>query len=264
MRNFLLKRVIRNKNFYYSLIIANGISIFYIMFDIYPNAKYGGSPYTRWIGSFTGSQIPAVLFMLLPIISAMGFSDTYLKDKSTGLLNIIVSKGYGKQYYKELFFTNFIVGGICFASSLLTNLYFCFMLLQDEAVDMLVNGNGNVPLLFSNTLFPQFYYDHPLLHIVLYLIIAFIISGIYASLALSLSFILSNSFSVFLAPFVFNYIYNILIPDIPESNSFLFTTFAKQISGPILSPVIVLLVTVTFFLLCILLYLVGIKRYENL
>lgn len=264
MFNFFFKRLLRNYYFYVALLIVNLISILYVILDIIPNANYNGNPYTRWIGSYTASELPTIFFFLMPLVSSLAFSNIYSKDKKTGLISYFFSKGLKKDYFITLFIFNFIAGGFIVASALMVNIYGCFMFLPNQPVDMFVNGNMNVPLLYSNTLFPSLYYSHPFIHMMFYVLLAFVVAGIFSSIALTSSLYLpKKDFLIFLSPFVLNYVWILFVPNSKYQSSFIFTTFSKQVSNQIIAPIYVFTSIFTVLFLTFFLYLIGIKKNEK-
>ncbi|WP_439443192.1 hypothetical protein ACSMFR_12195 [Listeria aquatica] len=262
MHHYFIQRILHKRSFQIALLIGTLLSLFYLIADVFPNRLYGGSPYTRWIESFTGSEVPQLLFMLMPIISAMAAADIYAVDKKNGFFAHIYTKNLRKKYFINLYGYNFLFAGLIFVFPLLLNIYGCFMLLPNHPPDLLVTTSEAVPQMFSTTLFPALYYAHPFLHILLYVGIAFLSAGMYAAIALSVSFFVKSSFLIFLSAFIIDYIWTYLIPiDLNDSISYFPTVFSRQISTPILSFEIMLVVWGSGALLASVLYVIGVKKY---
>lgn len=212
MQFYFINRILHKSTFYIALLMGTALSVYYLLADIYPNAKYGGTPYTRWIESFTGSELPNLLFMLMPIIAAVAVADIYISDKKSGFFEHIYSKGQVKRYFLNLYSYNFIGAGLCFIVPLLLNIYGCFMMLPSHKPDMIMDGNDTISLLHSMTLFPELYYMYPFLHMLLYLFIGFIATGLYATLALAFSMFIRYRFMVYISAYIINYLYVSFLP----------------------------------------------------
>ncbi|WP_167628837.1 hypothetical protein [Listeria valentina] len=236
MHHYFIRRIFKRKPFQIALATGMLLSLFYLIADIYPNRFYGGSPYTRWIESFTGSEVPHLLFKFMPIIAAMAAADIYASDKKAGFFDHIYLKRKKISYFANLYGYNFILGGVIFIAPLLLNIYGCFMLLPNHQPDLVVTTNEAVPLLNSTTLFPELYYAHPFLHMLMYIGIAFFSAGMFATIALAVGMFLKQSFVIFLTAYIIDYLWNYVIPDDVENVlSYYPTLFSKQITSPVLS-----------------------------
>lgn len=267
MYHYFIKRIFHEKNFYISIIIGSAISILYIIKDVLPyiDPAFGHSVYTKWIESLSPSIFTSLLFMLMPILSAMVFSHTYRKDICKNYVHIMISKGKLKKYSLHLFICNFIIGGLVFITPLLLNLYICFLLLPDRRPNFILDSSNAMPLIGTTALFPDLYYSHPLLHIFIYILLDFFVAAIFSSIALAFSLFIKNQFMIWLFPFIFCYIYEsiitILIPN--GANAYCPTNFSVQM-GNGTSPFGCLFFLLFGFLLSILVYLWGVYRNEYL
>lgn len=262
MHNYFIQRILHKRSFQIALATGMLLSLFYLGADIFPNRFYNGTPYTRWIESFTASQIPYLLFMIMPIIAAMTAADIYASDQNNGFFKYIFVKGKSTKYFIFLYLYNFIAAGLCFISPLLINMYGCFMLLENRKPDLILTVSEPVPLRFSTTLFPELYYRHPLLHMFMYVAIAFLVAGMYATIALASSFFIKKSFLIMLSAFGVDYIWTYLIPESLDSGiSYLPTVFSREVSSPILEWSIMLSVFLGGMIIASIGYLIGVKKY---
>lgn len=231
MVKLLIKRILHRRSFYISLLIGCIISLLYIAIDVFPYRMYDGTPYKMWIETYSMSQSQRIFFLVMPILAAMALGDMLYSDKESGYLDLIITKGKGKEYFQGLFISNFVVGGLCVLIPLLLNLYCCFMLLPNRGPDMATDAAVNVTFDRPITLFPELYYSHPLLHIAIYLVIDFVIGAMYASMALCAGFFLNNRFFITLFPFVVSYLFTMLALHGESMRNYIPERFAQQLGG---------------------------------
>jgi hypothetical protein len=215
MHQFILRRVVSSKSLYLVLIVGLCFSFLHIYLDVLPlenNLSYGDgvqfTPYTKWIEFGGITTLISLLFLILPISSALPFADTFAKDRQTGYLRSILTKGKAKEYFIGLYITNFIVAGLIIAIPLLVNIYLTFMFLPNVNPDPIINNA--MPIDFMSSLLPSLYYSHPLLHMLFYVFLAFLFSGLYATICLSVSFFINNRFVILASAFLVSMVYSLI------------------------------------------------------
>lgn len=214
MTSFFFQRIIRSKTFYLALAVCTAAAILEIFQEAtrFPNnLEYGEgvlfTPYSMWIEYIVDSNYKQLLFMLLPVLAAIPFADTYAKDKQTGFLKAIISKGKLKQYFTGMYISNFITAGLVITIPLLINIYLAFMTLPNVQPDPIVALN---PADNMNIIFPALYYSHPLLHMLFYVLLAFLFAGMYATFCLSISFLSNNRFVILVSAFAIDMVLSML------------------------------------------------------
>ena len=260
---FFMKRALYNRAFYLMLVFGIVIAFLHIyqdatyFLDMVGEDRVLFTPYQSWIEFGLSSNYRYILLLLLPIISAISFSDTYAKDLQTGYLKAILSKGKMKAYFTGLYVTNFIVAGVTIAIPLLINLYLAFMTLPNIKPDPILDYN---PLQYESTLFPNLYYQFPLLHTLFYILLAFIFAGMYATICLSVSLYVKNRFFIVVAAFIIDMFLAIIL-NMTQLYSWVPASFLTQLAA---QPPVSLLAIVTIFLLGLggstYFYILGVKR----
>lgn len=230
------------------------------MIDVFPYRMYLGNPYNMWIETYSMARFQTIFFLVSPILAAMGVGDLYRADENSGYINHIFAKGSRKAYFTRLYLGNFMVGGLCFVLPLVFNLYCCFMLLPNRAPDMVIDDAVNVTLKESITIFPELYYNHPLLHVGLYLIIGFLLGALYSTMALCAGFILKNRFFVVLTAFIISYVYTAASFHIDKMGKYVPKGFEKQLGGCNDPMAIIIFFSVGFSITTIVYILLARKR----
>lgn len=208
MSKFFLRRALSSKPLYFILFVTIVIAFLHIFqeateFENDLSYNYGvlNTPYQSWIEFGLGSYYRYILFLLLPLIAAIPMADMYAKDRQTGYLKSILSKGKMKKYFRGLYISNFLVAAIVIATPLLVNMYLAFMTLPNIKPDPLLDGN---PKDIMSTMLPALYYDFPILHMLFYILLACLFAGMYASISLSVSLYVRNRFVILISAFLFN------------------------------------------------------------
>lgn len=267
MFKFFLKRLIHKKNFYLALLVGIVLSALYIANDVYPyrDLKYGHSVYTIWIGGFTGSIYASLYYLVLPLLAVIPMADIWLADRQSGYFQFIQTRNKKRQYFLGLYFYNFLAGGLVSSIPLLANLYMCFLLVPDKKPDLILWETHIVTLFGKETLFPQLFYDYPLLHLLFTLLLTFLVGGLLASIALGASCLLKNIFMVWISAFVLNYLYESIVGLICTDGAatYYLLTYAHQVapSGNMELPVLVTMMLLIFGLTVSCIYR-GVMRYE--
>ncbi|GAB1303773.1 hypothetical protein [Bacillus altitudinis] len=260
MLNSCFIKIFQRKAFYFAILIGCTLSGIYFFMDVYPNIKYGQiSPYTSWIESTTGSAIPGLFFTLMPILAALPAADIYRRDVQTGNWNFIATRGKKANYFFHLFTLNFLAGGIVVSVSLLFNIYLSFMTMPNIPVDPLISGN--IDLVNSSTLFPDFYYQHPFLHMLFYVFLSFIFAGVFANIGLAASLFINKSFIVILIPFIVSNVWN-YIGYVFKFDNYIPKVFLVQDSSYF--DIQVMPIVITFLILFVIpsvVYIYGVKKF---
>lgn len=261
MLNFHLQRVIRSKPLYIVLFFGILISLWHVKEEILPleyDPRYGVAftPYTKWFEFAVISGLSSLFFLLLPILAALPFADTFLKDKQTGFLLAVLSRGKINSYFTNLFAINFFVAGIVIAIPLLLNLYLAFMFLPNIPPDPIVNNQMSLDSMM--TYFPELYYSHPLLHTLFYIFLAFMYAGLFASVCLSVSFYINNRFMVILFAFIIQMVLTLFFQLIGKYG-WIHTRFLLQVGDGSSFQAMLWMFIIGMFL-SLVLYIVGVKK----
>ncbi|MBL5772261.1 hypothetical protein HV454_13175 [Bacillus sporothermodurans] len=259
-----IQRIVRSKSLYFVLLIGLTSVFLQFKFEILPlqnmykyNLGVAFTPYTKWFEFGSASQLAGFYFLLLPILAALPFADTYAKDKQSGYLRSILSKGQMKQYFQGLYLSNFIVSGVIIIIPLLVNIYLSFMMLPNIKPDPLVNNQMALDLM--NTFFPALYYSHPFLHMLLYLLLAFFFAGMFATICLSISIFIRNRFIILVAGFLVQMVLS-LLAQFTEHYEWIPSYFLMEIGSANVSFSTTVIIFCLGMIISTLVYILGVKK----
>lgn len=265
MTKYFLNRLIRRKLCWLAFAAGCAVSVYYFVKEVFRYDLYLQTVYTMWIESFTSSDIPYLLYSMVPILSAIAVSDIYLADKNSGYLNVVFSKSSSGRYFGSLYLVNFIVGGLTLMLPLALNLYLCFLVCPDRAPDLLAEGTNQVNPIGFDVLFPQLYYTHPFFHACIYIFLGFLAAGIFATMGLALGCFVKHRFLVWIGPYLVNYVFIALsVAVFGKSRFALLNIYAMFYdAGEGVTVVKAVLVIGAWLLAATLLYWIGVKKNER-
>ena len=265
MTRYFFNRLIRRKLCWLAFAAGCAISVCYFVKDVWRYDLYEQTVYTMWIESFTRSDIPALLYNLAPLLSALAAADIFLADKNNGYLNVVFSKSDSLRYFRSLYLVNFAAGGLTLLLPLALNLYLCFLVCPDRAPDLLAEGTNLVNSMGYDVLFPQLYYTHPLFHACIYVVLGFLAAGIFATIGLALGCYVRHRFLVWLGPYLVNYVFSALsAAAFGKSRFTLLSVYAMFYdAGDGVTPAKVTLIMGIWFMAATLLYWIGVKKNER-
>lgn len=264
MSKFFMRRALSSKPLYFILFVTIVIAFLHIFqeateFENDLSYNYGvlNTPYQSWIEFGLGSYYRYILFLLLPIIAAIPMADMYAKDRQTGYLKSILSKGKMKEYFKGLFMSNFIIAAIVIATPLLVNVYLAFMTLPDIKPDPIVDLHHKD---IMSTVLPELYYQFPIFHMMFYILIACLFAGMYASICLSVSLYVNNRFVILVSAFVCNMGLSLLF-EFMNKYEWIPVNFLTEHAGqPYPSLVVMVAIFAVGMIASTMLYTIGVKK----
>ncbi|MFC9450091.1 hypothetical protein ACFTSE_28675 [Bacillus cereus] len=258
-----LKQAFTNKSFFIIVIFSISLNTYQYFSNIYlpsQSNKFNKEFLTlsyRWIG-FENSTA-TILFFLMPIISVIVFSNSYLIEKESNFLNGVYTRISKKTYLFAKYISIFIIGGISFILPLLISLILVGSTLP---TDPPTNPNSQLIAINLNSMFSDIFFNSPLNYILLYLIIDFLFAGMFAVLSLSISMFIKNTYVVLLFPFLLNTILCVIFEGIGIPQ--VIPTFLIDPSQPIrgTNPLFIPIEFLLFFSISILIYIWGAKKNE--
>mgnify|MGYP005830114569 CR=1 FL=1 len=171
----------------------------------------------KWIGMNSFSFETQLLYFLLPILSSIPYSSSYLLDEKTGFIKNIYTRTTKRNYLISKFISNFMVGGMAFFLPIIINLVIVSLILpsvQPEIVD-------GVTSIDYTSMWAELFYSNPYIYIFSYAVLNFLFGGLFATIGLACSVFVNRIFVLILCPFIL----------------YLFLFFAFQLTGnPALIP----------------------------
>ena len=271
-----LKRAFTNKGMLLSILLGQGINIYYIYsvmsqfwekskniaqieeragIEIYMHISRN-TPFDIWIIGHMGQAL--VLFMyFLPVIATLPYAASYASEKKSGYVKNVIYREGRVRYRINKMVASFIAGGTAVASVLIVNLMWCFTCMPMK----MPVASSNAPLAGARTMLGVMYYDHPFLYCGVYIIMAFIFAGTISLVSILVSELTTNIFTVTLFPFLVLMVLNTLL--IEEKGYYLPMQFLKA-SNSGYKLYLVPLIAVIIIPLSVLLFVVCGKRKDIL
>lgn len=201
-------RALKNKYLLFSILLGSVVTISHFAQNVIPIQKfisldlehgvYPSSVFDKWIGESLGTMQPMLYYLLLPILAALPFADSFFLDMKTGYIKNVFIRAKKSQYYIAKYFSVFVAAGIAVLVPLLLNLALTASILPSLVPEP---TTGTFALREPN-MGSSIFYTHPYIYTFLYLAMDFVFAGLLAGIALSISFFVSNRFIVMLSPFI--------------------------------------------------------------
>lgn len=155
---------------------------------------------------FNSNPFANILIIIMPIISAFSFSDSYIEDMKSGIIQSMYTRQSRVKYFINKYFANFIVSGVAFSLPLLLNYILCIMLKPSVQPDPILTGK----IIMKGGLFTDLFYSNAHLYTIMWIGIYFLYSGTFASIGLCASKVIKNKYIVLFVPFILNIVVIIL------------------------------------------------------
>lgn len=212
----------------------------------YINYGYARTPFDDFI-LFKLNPISNLIIIIMPIICALNYSDSYIEDVKSGFIKNIYTRQKKHNYLLSKYFANFIISGIAFSAPLLLN-YVVLILLYPNVQPDPIFGSATI---MDGALFSEFFYGHGNLYIMMWIIIYFLYSGAFASIALCSSKFLKNKFIVLFIPFILYLVVEIFAESVDKMQYspefFLYLSMNQNFFIILLEFMFIFLVTISLF-----------------
>ncbi|RVU71469.1 MULTISPECIES: hypothetical protein [Lactobacillus] len=262
LKMYFLKRMSQPK-YYIGLWVGLIIAILHFGVKFFTIKQYLNgnqmlfTPYTQWIGYHTDSWT-ILFYLVIPIISCLGFNQAIYDDLKTGFITHLVKKlGFEKYIFINYFYV-FLNGFFTVFLPLIINFLLFFCTLPNIIPDRILNSDNFISP--SVTYFLDIYYKNPVSVILFYCFLAGIIGGICAITSVTLMGFIRNYFTDFAGPFLLTVIMDVIAAAFP------FNFAAPTLFIIPMSPVVVpsfgfvVIGIILLMLVELILVYVGIKR----
>lgn len=238
--------------------IAISIGIVFCILSIVKIPMYGGDILDNYIKGFVGTPfehfiffkanpISNLLIIIMPIISTLGYSDSYIEDFKSGMIKGIYTRQNKRRYLLSKYFANFIAGGAAFALPLVLNYVTLILIYPSVQPNMVFGGTSIMP----SGLLSNLFYGHANLYIIMWIAVYFLYSGAFASIALCFSTFIKNKFVVIFIPFILY----ILVEGFCElfnkieysPQTFLYLSMNKNFYAILLEFILIFMITISLF-----------------
>jgi hypothetical protein len=203
-----IKRLFLTKSLYWiiTLSIALGlIGLYSYYMDIYYfkfNKQFDSiSAYDAWLYCL-GVAPGSFLKILFPLLIAIPICDSYLRDKKSGYLHFLVTRGSYKKYITAKFIVNGVTGAIVMTATLVVLLVICCILFPLNAPNTDLN-------LKPTGVMSSYYSLSPMIYVLFILSINLIFGVLYSILGFTASFVFTRRLTIVVFPFFFFLIVNV-------------------------------------------------------
>lgn len=215
MKNMLqieLKRAFVNRGFIIALAAGTLICLWHYFEIVFPcifdkslfvsgddcYTFFPPTSYNYWLG---GNYVPIqsyLYFLILPLIAALPYGNSYICDKKSGFIKNIYTRTQKNNYLISKYISVFLTGAASAALPLLINFFLTALTLPSITPDSASYNS----IVFSYSKWSDIFYTNPLLFEFLYILIAFVFSGLIATVSLSVSFLVNNRLIVVFVPMI--------------------------------------------------------------
>ena len=244
-----LKRAFSTRGFCLALLIGAVIAVVQVFTQVIPQSQtidaalelvkdsYSFNPdilYSTWIGGHFNCAEKQLYYLILPILAALPFADSYFMDLKSGFVHNIGTRTGRTQYFISKYVAVFLSGGVAVVFPLLFNFMLSCMFLPMIQVEATSQHLGVTSYI---TFAPVILYNS-LLHVVLYLFLTFLFAGFFACFALVATRHVGYRFLVLLAPFglylLINSVMGLFRLKNWEPMYFLMPSYGQQVGIPML------------------------------
>lgn len=193
MKNYFkseFKRAFFSKNTLISIIIVFICLIIPYLSEIkipYPNED--GINFFIRIGAFLSISF---LPLLAPLVACIPFSNSYILDKESGVINYIYAKIDSKKYFTIKIIVNGLVSGLIFLIPQLIMLLFLILFHGMNSSSIEIVGA-----------FSTIYYSSKSVYAIILIFVEFIFGFIFSTLALGISALTENKYLTIIIPFIY-------------------------------------------------------------
>lgn len=163
-----LKRAFLSPSFFIIFAIGTLISLLHIYHEVLPWVPIDLSfptppltPFVKWIGLDAFSFASSLFYLLMPLISAIPFADSYLLDVKSGFIKNVYTKVAKVKYVLAKYIATFLSGALAFVLPLLVNLVIVSLMLPSIIPDPTTGTNP----ITNRNMWDELYYSAPYIYI---------------------------------------------------------------------------------------------------
>ncbi|MDE7271947.1 MAG: hypothetical protein K2N95_02635 [Lachnospiraceae bacterium] len=197
-------RAFRSLGFAVAIGVGIVICCWHFWENIYPlrNCVYVGpyplSAFGKWIGGENTSLQGVLYYMMVPILCALPYAESYFFDLKSGYINQITMRCGKKQYVRAKYIVTFVSGAVTAICPLLFDFLLTGMVLPAVVPQ---RGFGVFPI-DADMLMAELYYSKPFIYHLMYFILDAVFLGLLNIIALIAVHFTENRFLVMLMPFL--------------------------------------------------------------
>ena len=201
-----LSRAFKNNKILFVLIIGCMITMYQFISTVVPsavnvgdeNARFPLSVFKMWIGGEHLTYFSLMYYMIVPLLAAIPFADSFYADKKSGYIKNIFVRTKKINYFSSKYLAVFISAGVVGCIPLILNLLSSAMIIPSIIPDP---ASATFPIV-NKSIMSELFYSDPYLYTAIYLGIDFVFFGLFATIALTTAHFIRNRISVLLSPFI--------------------------------------------------------------
>lgn len=159
--------------------------------------QYPHSLYNQWIGGQARTLSATLFFLMIPLLAALPFTESYCFDRM-GYIKNIVSRAENKQYLLAKYVAVFISAGTVACIPLALNFVATAMVVPA----LVPYASTHAFSIFAYCTFDKLFYSHPMVYEFIYLVLNFVLVGLIAEVGLVARLFTKNRYVVMLSPFI--------------------------------------------------------------
>lgn len=209
--------------------------------------SYPGWLYSLWLGGNSYTVQSFLFFMILPLLAALPFADSFYSDATGGYVAEVFTRIDRSRYFVGKYVAVFFSGAIAVLFPLVLNFLLSFSILpalKPEPTDFGSPITADVSM-------SELYFNKPVLFLLVHLLIIFIIGGLFAVFALSASYFCNYQFLALISPFLLYIslvaIFGFLDLEDWQPNNFLNPAYRLHTISPVFATGFLLILLSTFF-----------------
>lgn len=211
MIRFELSRAFTTIGFKLSILVGIIIAVSHFFISVLPYAlkldaitamerpmMTPGQLYFIWLGGNSNSVQSFLFFMILPLLAALPFADSFYSDATEGYIAEISTRTNLSHYLIGKYIAVFLSGGVAVIFPLLLNFFMCSQVFPALKPESAYNGS----LIDAATSLGRMFYSRPLLFLFIHFLMVFFAAGFFAVFSLSASYYCSYQFLALISPFL--------------------------------------------------------------
>ena len=211
MIRFELSRAFSTLGFKLAMLIGALVAISHFVMNVIPIAlqlknylelnkpmMYPGWLYSLWIGGNSYTVGSFLFFLILPLLAALPFADSFYFDAAEGYITEIFTRIHRFGYFVGKYIAVFLSGAVSVLFPLVLN----FLLSCSVLPALKTESTAFRSLITANASMGELYYKMPIAYLLIYVLIIFVMSGLFAVFALSASYFCNYQFLSLISPFL--------------------------------------------------------------
>lgn len=188
LHQFLMYSQVGNSNTMFDVLVAQNKAQMSL-----PDYLWGA-----WIGGDAYLFHGYLYFLIIPILAALPFGNSYLQDTKGGYIQNVFTRSPRWQYYLSKWIATFLSGGCVVVIPLVLN----FLLMTTSYSSMGPYPETFHTLIEPTSMLANLFYTNPFQYIFLYFVMIFVFSGLFATTCFLVTYLSDYSFIVLLLPFL--------------------------------------------------------------